>query len=129
MYRFAIIPHEMKLRITLIPNKACGGIRDSLRQRQLATFQFRHAEITKQEDSCALVFGGFSSLLLDRARFHESELPNMSIEILKTVTIHKAVVLRFVVRCSAGRNSFANRLVDFFPTIGRQAHQNFGALS
>src|SRR6516225_583795 len=34
MYRFAMIPHEMKLRITLIPNIARRGIIDSVRQRQ-----------------------------------------------------------------------------------------------
>src|SRR5262249_40505341 len=34
-YRLAIIPHEMKLRITLIPNKARRGIIDSVRQQQL----------------------------------------------------------------------------------------------
>jgi hypothetical protein len=34
MYRFAMIPHDMKLRITLIPNNARRGIIDSVRQRQ-----------------------------------------------------------------------------------------------
>src|SRR5262245_50252643 len=34
MYRLAIIPHEIKLRITLIPNIARRGIIDSVRQQQ-----------------------------------------------------------------------------------------------
>src|SRR5262245_18795698 len=34
MYRLAMIPPDMKLRITLIPNIARSGIIDSVRQRQ-----------------------------------------------------------------------------------------------
>src|SRR5215472_9924598 len=51
MYRFAMIPHEMKLRITLIPNKACRGIIDSVRHRQSVIFSFGTGGLQKQENS------------------------------------------------------------------------------
>src|SRR5262245_19459796 len=81
---------------------------------------------SKQENSCGLSWE-ISSFLLYRARLHESEFPNMPVQILESMTVHKAVVLRLVVSFPAGGDGLANDLVDFISTARRQAHQNFGA--
>src|SRR4028119_1078211 len=44
------------------------------------------------------------------------------------MTIHKSVVLRFIVGRSASSNGVANHFIHFFSALGRQAHQNFCTL-
>ena len=66
--------------------------------------------------------------LLDRRRIHVSEFPDVSVEVLKSVAVHEALILRLLVGRSTGSYCFANQLVDFVPALRRQAHQDFGVL-
>src|SRR5215469_18767335 len=49
------------------------------------------------------------------ARLHEDHLPNMPIQVLESVTVHEAVVFRFLVSCPPGGDRLANHFVDFIP--------------
>jgi hypothetical protein len=53
------------------------------------------------------------------ARFHVDKLPEVPIQILETVLVHESMVFRLVGCCSAGCNSLADHLIDFFTTIER----------
>src|SRR5262245_5134973 len=123
MYRFAMIPHEMKLKITLIPNNARRGILDSVRQRQLVIDSVSAPGDPKTRKFVDFVLIGISSLLLYRALLHESEFPNMSVKVLKSVTIHKTVVLRLVEGHVSSRTRLANHFIDFTPTRRRLVPQ------
>src|SRR5262245_41366067 len=128
MYRFAMIPHEMKLRITLIPNIARRGIIDSVRQRQSVIDSVSALRSPQARKFMEFVLGGFSCLLLYRALFHEGEFPNMSVKVLKSVTIHKTVVLRLVEGCASRHTRLANHFIDFTPAGRRQTYQDLGIL-
>src|SRR5215468_6701326 len=71
MYRFAMIPHEMKLRITLIPNIALRGIIDSVRQRQSVIDSVSAPRGPQNKKIREFRSRGISSLLLYRALLHE----------------------------------------------------------
>src|SRR5215813_13309040 len=111
MYRFAMIPHEMKLRITLIPNIARRGIIDSVRQRQSVIDSVSALRSPQARKFMEFVLGGISCLLLYRALLHESGFPNMSVEVLKSVTTHKTVVLRLVEGCTSNCTGLANHFI------------------
>src|SRR5262249_14312427 len=74
------------------------------------------------------VLGGISCLLLCRALLHEGEFPNMSVEVLKSVTIHKTEVLRLVKGCASSCTGLANHFIDFIPAGRRQTYQYLGIL-
>jgi hypothetical protein len=57
--------------------------------------------------------------LLNRAWLHVDELPNVTIQILKSVAIHKTMVLRFIVSGAPGGDRFANHLIDSCPAFER----------
>src|SRR5215510_791541 len=128
MYRFAMIPHEMKLRTTLIPNIARRGIIDSVRQRQSVIDSVSALRGPQTRKFVDFVLGGISGLLLYRALLHEGEFPNMSVEVLKSVSIHKTVVLRLVEGVASSRTGLANHFIDFTPATRRQTHQDLGIL-
>src|SRR5215470_17587072 len=65
------------------------------------------------------------SVSASRGRLHVNEFPNVPVQVLKSMSIHKAVILRFVVGVSTGGDCLSHRLVDPFPTLGRQAHKHF----
>src|SRR5215831_12765598 len=52
----------------------------------------------------------------------------MSVEVLKSVTIHETVVLRLVEGCASGRTRLANSFIDFTPAGRRQTYQDLGIL-
>src|SRR5215470_16032000 len=128
MYRLAMISHEMKLRITLIPNIARSGIIDSVRRRQSVIDSVSAPRGPQTRKFVDFVLGGISGLLLYRALLHEGEFPNMSVEVLKSVTIHKTVVLRLVEGCASSSTRLANHFIDFTPTGRRQTHQDLSIL-
>src|SRR5262245_50765709 len=74
------------------------------------------------------VLGGISCLLLYRALLHEGEFPNMSVEVLKSVSVHETVVLRLVEGCASSCTGLANHFIDFTPAGRRQTYQDLGIL-
>src|SRR5215813_8481514 len=74
------------------------------------------------------VLGVISGLLLYRALLHAGEFPNMSVEVLKSVTIHKTVILRLIEGCSSSRTRLANHFIDFTPAGRRQTYKDLGIL-
>src|SRR5262249_50184851 len=74
------------------------------------------------------VLGGISCLLLYRALLHEGEFPNMSVEVLKSVSVHETVVLRLVKGCASSCTGLANHFIDFTPAGRRQTYQDLGIL-
>src|SRR5215208_3511987 len=61
-----------------------------------------------------------------RAWLHINQLPNVTIQILEPVSIHKTMVLRLIVSGATGGDSFANHLIDICPALERQADKHFG---
>lgn len=47
---------------------------------------------------------------------------------LKTVAVHEAVILRFVIRRTTRRNRFAHHAVHTLATVERKGQQHFGGL-
>lgn len=54
------------------------------------------------------------------------DFPEMSVQILETMLVHEPVILGIVWRCSAGRDRFADHLVDPGAAVGGQTHDHFG---
>lgn len=54
---------------------------------------------------------------LYRARLHKEYFPNVPVQILKPMRIHKAVILRFAVGGSARGDRLADHLVDLLPVL------------
>src|SRR6266511_5291456 len=59
------------------------------------------------------------------AWLHVDNFPHVAIEVLKSMAIHKTVILWFIVGCSAGGDCLANYFIDFFSALRRQTHQHF----
>src|SRR5262245_20563099 len=128
MYRFAMIPHEMKLRITLIPNIARRGIIDSVRQGQSVIDSVSAPRGSQNKKIHGVRSRGDFMLASLHALLHEGEVPNMSVEVLKSVNIHKTEVLRLVKGCASSCTGLANHFIDFIPARRRQTYQDLGIL-
>src|SRR5215470_15078458 len=63
---------------------------------------------------CSLL-ASWKSLGPNCARLHVSQLPNVPVRILESVTVHEAVILRFLVCRSPVGDRLANQFVDFVP--------------
>src|SRR5262245_59113409 len=74
----------------------------------------------------AFQFLAFSTLLCG-ARFHIDQFPDVAIKVLEPMLVHKSMIFRFIVGCSAAGHRLANQFVDFFPALPRQTHENFCA--
>jgi hypothetical protein len=68
-----------------------------------------------------------SLTLVYGAGFHEDDFPYVSIQILKPVSIHKPVVLWFIVGGSASGDGLAHELIDVFSAVDRETHKHFSA--
>src|SRR5437016_383637 len=53
------------------------------------------------------------------AGLHVDQLPDMAVQVLKSVSIHEAVVFRLFVRRSATIDRLANHLIDFRAALAR----------
>ena len=51
----------------------------------------------------------------------------MAVQVLEPMSIHKPVVLRFIVGRSTGCNGLANHLINGFSILARQTHEHFRA--
>src|SRR5919109_1749862 len=63
--------------------------------------------------------------LVDGAWLHIDNFPNVAIEVLKSMSIHKTVILWFIVGCAAGDDGLAHHFIDVFSALRRQTHQHF----
>src|SRR5262245_5878317 len=59
------------------------------------------------------------------AWLHVDNFPNVAIKVLKSMPIHKTVILWFIVGCSACGDCLAHHLIDFFSALRRQTHKHF----
>jgi hypothetical protein len=68
-----------------------------------------------------------SLALLDVARIHVEQLPNMAVEVLKAVAVHEPIVLGFVVSAAAGSDCCRNQFVHLTPVLTGERDQCFRA--
>src|SRR5215510_12023734 len=73
------------------------------------------------------VLARYASGLLDCAGLHIDQFPDMAIQVLKSMSVHKAVMLRFLMGLATGGYCFANERIDFLPDLSRQAYEHLGA--
>ena len=62
------------------------------------------------------------------SRIHMYELPDMPVQVLEPVSIHKSMVLGLIVGGSAGCDRVTYHLIDFLTALAGQANEHFGAL-
>jgi hypothetical protein len=58
---------------------------------------------------------------------HVYDFPNVAIDVLKPMPIHKSVVLWFIVGGSASGDGLAHELIDVFSAVDRETHKHFSA--
>src|SRR5919109_347356 len=63
--------------------------------------------------------------LVHRAWLHVNQFPNVAIEVLKSMSIHKTVILWFIVGGPAGGDCLVNHFIDFFSALRGQTHKHF----
>ena len=69
----------------------------------------------------------FTSILRLGIWLHVDEFPNMNIQVLECVFIHKSVILWFAVYRASGDASFGNEVIDLLPAVARSVQQDFRA--
>ena len=60
----------------------------------------------------AFLIALINNLTLSRAWLHVDQFPNVTIQILKSMAIHKTIVLRLIVNSASRGDCFSNHLID-----------------
>lgn len=59
-------------------------------------------------------------------RVHEKHFPDVTVQVLITVAIHKTMILWLFVGASAGGDRLADQFIHFRPAVARQRDQHLG---